>query len=75
MRRIAALAVLALAVSGCATPVLRPVCPTLKTYSKADQTALKAELDAHPDTPETHRWIGDYIGTRDQIRACQKGGV
>ncbi len=46
-------------------------CPTLVTYSKADQAALAAELKTSPK-PETVRWIGDYIGLRDQVRACQK---
>lgn len=46
-------------------------CPTFVTYSKADQEALTAEIKANPN-PETVRWIGDYIGLRDQVRACQK---
>ncbi|MBB2160097.1 hypothetical protein [Gluconacetobacter sacchari] len=59
--------------SGCAgAPALRPVCPALVTYSAADQKALRAELDAHQDTPQAHRWIADYVGLRDQVRVCVK---
>lgn len=66
MRRLILLAGLALA--GCARVVPAP-CPTLVPYSKADQSALAAELRVHPQ-PETARWIGDYVGLRDQVRAC-----
>jgi len=60
--------VLALALTGC-TSVRYVPCPTLVTYSKADQTALATEIKAHPQ-PQTVRWIEDYIGLRDQVRAC-----
>jgi len=60
--------VIALALTGC-TSVRYVPCPTLVTYSKADQAALAAEIRAHPG-PQTVRWIGDYIGLRDQVRAC-----
>ncbi|WP_308719203.1 hypothetical protein [Komagataeibacter xylinus] len=61
-----------LCLSGCATPPVRPVCLPLKTYSAADQTALRTELDAHTDTPVTHRVVGDYMGMRDADRVCLK---
>ncbi|KXV13926.1 hypothetical protein [Gluconobacter oxydans] len=61
---------LALALTGC-TSVRYVPCPTLVTYSKADQAALAAEIKARPQT-QTVRWIGDYIGLRDQVRACSK---
>ncbi|MBS1065945.1 hypothetical protein [Gluconobacter kondonii] len=54
--------------TGC-TSVRYVPCPTLVTYSKADQTALATEIKAHPQ-PQTVRWIEDYIGLRDQVRAC-----
>ncbi|MBO1328521.1 hypothetical protein OQ496_09280 [Acetobacter suratthaniensis] len=57
---------------GCTTPVLRPECPTLVSYSAAEQTALAQELAAHTDMPMTHRAMRDYAGLRDQGRACQK---
>ncbi|QQX91356.1 hypothetical protein IGS75_01555 [Gluconobacter sphaericus] len=62
--------VLALALTGC-TSVHYVPCPTLVTYSSADQAALATEIKAHPQ-PQTVRWIGDYIGLRDQVRACSK---
>ena len=62
--------VLALALTGC-TSVRYVPCPTLVTYSTADQQALSGEITAHPQ-PQTIRWIGDYIGLRDQVRACSK---
>ncbi|MBM9400368.1 hypothetical protein JUN65_02010 [Gluconacetobacter azotocaptans] len=64
---------LAALLSGCASqPTLTPVCPSLIAYSAADEQALRVELDAHQDTPEAHRWIRDYVGLRDQVRACAK---
>ncbi|MBS1079085.1 hypothetical protein [Gluconobacter kondonii] len=60
--------VLAFTLTGC-TSVHYVPCPTLVTYSKADQTALATEIKAHPQ-PQTVRWIEDYIGLRDQVRAC-----
>lgn len=62
--------VLALALTGC-TSVRYVPCPTLVTYSATDQQALAGEISAHPQ-PQTIRWIGDYIGLRDQVRACSK---
>ncbi|WP_229315987.1 hypothetical protein [Gluconobacter wancherniae] len=46
-------------------------CPTLVTYSAADQKALATEIRARPQS-QTIRWLGDYIGLRDQVRACSK---
>lgn len=68
MRWIALIGLLGL--SACSSVQYVP-CPTLVTYTKADQAALAAEIKASP-VPETVRWIGDYIGLRDQVRACQK---
>ena len=62
--------VLMLALTGC-TSVRYVPCPTLVTYSAADQKALATEIRANPQ-PQTVRWIGDYIGLRDQVRACSK---
>ncbi|MBS1063452.1 hypothetical protein [Gluconobacter wancherniae] len=62
--------VLALALTGC-TSVRYVPCPTLVTYSAADQKALATEIRARPQS-QTIRWLGDYIGLRDQVRACSK---
>lgn len=62
--------VLSLALTGC-TSVRYVPCPTIVTYSAADQKALATEIRKNPQ-PQTVRWIGDYIGLRDQVRACSK---
>lgn len=69
-QRLAIFVLLAVSLSGC-TSVKYVPCPVLVTYTKQDQKALGAELQAHP-SPQTIRVVGDYIGLRDQVRACQK---
>ena len=61
---------LCLALSGCSSVQYVP-CPTIVTYSKEAQAKLMAELLAH-EQPEVVRWVGDYIGLRDQVRACER---
>lgn len=63
-------AFLALALAGCSSVRYVP-CPTIVPYTKVDQAALAAEIKANPQ-PQIVRWIGDYIGLRDQARACKK---
>lgn len=65
------LALLPFGLSACDARPTTP-CPVLVTYSKADDLALKAELDASK-TPVTHRYIRDYGGLRAQVRVCAKG--
>lgn len=65
------LVLLPFGLSACAARPTTP-CPVLVTYSKADDLALKAELDA-AKTPVTHRYIRDYAGLRAQVRVCAKG--
>lgn len=60
--------VLGLALTSC-TSVQYVPCPTLVSYSNADQKALASEIRKSPQ-PQMMRWIGDYIGLRDQVRAC-----
>ncbi|MCH4024027.1 MAG: hypothetical protein LKH33_10405 [Acetobacter sp.] len=50
----------------------RPVmlCPSLVAYSSTEENALRQEL-ASSALPQTHRFIRDYGGLRDQVRACQ----
>lgn len=60
--------VLGLALTGC-TSVRYAPCPTLVAYSNADQKALAAEIEKKSQ-PQVTRWIGDYIGLRDQVRSC-----
>ncbi|MFT8804547.1 MAG: hypothetical protein ABF856_05105 [Acetobacter aceti] len=65
----AVLGVALVALSGCARPV-RVLCPSLVTYSAADQSTLSAELASAP-LPMLHRCMRDYDGMRDQARACE----
>ncbi|KXV50580.1 hypothetical protein AD945_01720 [Gluconobacter albidus] len=65
------LVLLPFGLSACSVRPITP-CPVLVTYSKADDLALKAELDASK-TPVTHRYIRDYGGLRAQVRVCAKG--
>lgn len=58
-----------LALSGCAKPV-RVLCPSLVTYSATDEGTLRTELASAP-LPMTHRFMRDYGGLRDQVRACE----
>lgn len=60
--------VLGLALTSCNSVRYAP-CPTLVSYSNADQKELASEIRDDPQ-PQVVRWIGDYIGLRDQIRAC-----
>ncbi|UMM63080.1 hypothetical protein [Aristophania vespae] len=72
MKKVLLCLCLGLSLGACSSPHLQPVCPTLVPYSQADQQALTAELLQPGDRPQTVRWIGDYIGLRDQVRQCQK---
>lgn len=45
-------------------------CPTIVAYTNTDQITLEKEINHNPQ-PQVIRWIGDYIGLRDQIRACR----
>ena len=63
---------IALALSGCAQPVVRPQCIPLKAVSKADENRLADELDATPDLPEIHDVARDWVRMRDEDRVCLK---
>lgn len=67
-----ALALIAPLLSGCESVRYKTVCPTLVTYSLTDQTQLAQELVAAPQATVTHRVVRDYVGLRDQVRACQE---
>lgn len=60
--------VLGLALTSC-TSVRYVPCPTIVAYSNFDQMELANEINDNP-SPQVVRWIGDYIGLRDQIRTC-----
>lgn len=63
--------ILVLLVSCASAPPGR-ICPHIVPYTPDEQHALAAELRAHRDLVEVPRFIGDYIGLRDQVRACEK---
>ncbi|MDN7351773.1 hypothetical protein [Acetobacter senegalensis] len=69
-----ALALVAPLLSGCESVRYKTVCPTLVTYSLTDQTQLAQELVAAPSATMTRRVVRDYVGLRDQVRACQTDG-
>lgn len=69
-----ALALAAPLLSGCESVRYKTVCHTLVTYSLTDQTQLAQELAADPQAVMTHRVVRDYVGLRDQVRACQANG-
>lgn len=45
-------------------------CPTVIAYSNTDQMELANEINDNP-RQQIVRWLGDYIGLRDQVRACR----
>lgn len=60
--------VLGLVLTSC-TSVRYVPCPTIVSYSNADQKELVKEIQGDTQI-QVIRWIGDYIGLRDQVRAC-----
>lgn len=72
MRKLAVLA-LALLVGGCPGPVsVEVICPSLKTWSSADQKALADALGPIPESSQIWQMEYDWGMMRDEIRACQK---
>jgi hypothetical protein len=61
--------VLGLVTACTATPVA--VCPPLKEYPESFSQRLANEIEAMPADSATVEAIGDYIGLRDAVRACQ----
>lgn len=57
---------------GCAstTPEFVHVCPAIVTYSAAQQDAWGREVKASPPGSMLRTITDDYIGLRDQARAC-----
>lgn len=69
MRALGALLALLLLAACAGTPVA--VCPPLKEYTPEFNQRLAAEVDALPADSAVVEAVGDLIGLRDQIRACQ----
>lgn len=71
---LAAVTMLLGSVTSCAPRVQKiyiPTCPHITAYSVADQQQLKREIQAHTEASMIRRVASDYIGLRDQARACQ----
>lgn len=57
--------------TGCATAVSNPVCPTHYPYTEAEQRQAATEIEALPPGGVIERMIADYAAVREEIRACQ----
>jgi hypothetical protein len=74
MPRLAALAIAASLLSGCATGVSEPsvvtVCPPVAEYSREFQARAADELDLLPKHSAIAEMLRDYAVMRDQARVC-----
>ena len=74
MRRLAALAIAAISLIGCATggsePRMATVCPPVVEYSSEFQARAADELDLLPDGSAIAEMLSDYSVMRDQVRTC-----
>jgi len=75
MRRLAALAIAAISLTGCATggsePRVTTVCPPVVEYSREFQARAADELDLLPEGSAIAKMLADYSVMRDQARACE----
>lgn len=75
MRRLAALAIVTISLTGCATvasdPRMASVCPPVVEYSREFQARAADELDLLPDGSAIAEMLSDYSVMRDQARACR----
>ena len=74
MRRLAALAIVTISLTGCATggsePRIVTVCPPVVEYSCELQARAADELNLLPEASAIAEMIADYSVMRDQARAC-----
>lgn len=77
MRRLAALVIAAISLTGCAAvasdPRVATVCPPVVEYSREFQARAADELDLLPEGSAIAEMLADYSVMRDQARACQCG--
>ena len=75
MRRLAALAIVTISLTGCATggskPRIATVCPPVVEYSRAVQARTADELDLLPEGSAIAEILADYSVMRDQARSCR----
>ncbi|MFD2249341.1 hypothetical protein FHS82_003102 [Pseudochelatococcus lubricantis] len=76
MRRLAALAIVTISLTGCATggsePRIATVCPPVIEHSRELQAHAADELDLLPDGSAIAEMLSDYSVMRDQARACSQ---
>ena len=74
-RRLAALAIAMISLTGCATVASKPrvttVCPPVLEYSREFQARTTEELVLLPERSSIAEMLGDYSVMRDQARACK----
>ncbi|CUA90266.1 hypothetical protein Ga0061061_1129 [Chelatococcus sambhunathii] len=74
MRRLAALAIVTISLTGCATvasdPRVATVCPPVVEYSREFQARAADELDLLPEGSALAEMLADYSVMRDQARIC-----
>ncbi len=74
MRRLAALAIAAISLIGCATggsePRMATVCPPVVEYDRKFQARAADELHLLPEGTAIAQMLADYSVMRDQARAC-----
>lgn len=76
MPRLAALAIAAISLTGCATggsePRVVTVCPPVVEYSREFQARAADELDLLPEESAIAEMLSDYAVMRDQARSCSR---
>ncbi|KND19461.1 hypothetical protein ADZ37_10840 [Pannonibacter phragmitetus] len=76
MRRLAALVIAAISLTGCATggsePRMATVCPPVVEYSREFQARAADELDLLPEGSAIAEMLSDYAVIRDQVRMCSR---
>lgn len=77
MRRLAALAIATISLTGCATGGsdlrVTTVCPPVVEYRREFQARAADELNLLPEGSALAEMLADYGVMRDQARACQCG--
>lgn len=74
-RPVAALVIVTLLLSACATAgfdTVPGVCPPVVEYSSAEQTRVAEEVAALPQGALIVGWLADYVVLREQVRACAR---
>ncbi|NQW11170.1 MAG: hypothetical protein HQ481_15000 [Alphaproteobacteria bacterium] len=77
MRRLAALVIAAISLTGCATVAsddrVATVCPPVVEYTREFQARAADEIDLLPESSAIAEMLADYSVMREQARACRAG--